>query len=341
MKLPAPIAVHFAAQAETCRAMGSPFTGRLLDLLPQALPEGAFAARIAGWAGDPRADALALRAAGALHALARSGRAPVLAALYPPAGAPDAATLAESIRADDGFLAGFLDSAPQTNEAARSAVLLGGLLHLSDETGMPLELLEIGASAGLNLIPDHYRYDLGEGRVWGGAAARPVIASAWRGAIPPLEAPLRIEGRAGVDLAPIDPAQRPSPLLAYVWPDQAARLDRAGAALDRLAATPWRVERGDAAEWLDDRLARPQPEGRARVVAHTIMWSYLPEATRARIEAALAAAGARATAARPLARLSMEIDADKGSAAVDLAIWPGGVRRLGRCCFHGSWVDWA
>ncbi len=340
--LPDPIKAHFAAQAEACRTMGSPFTARLLELVAEALPESAFAARIAGWAGDPRDDALALRVAGGLNALAMSGRVPAFTAAYPPADGPDAETLAAAIRAEDGFLAAFLNSAPQTNETARSAVLLGGLLHVAAKTGLEIELLEIGASVGLNLIPDRYRYELGAGRVWGDAAARPVIASDWRGAIPPLDAPLRIGGRAGVDLNPVDPALRPAPLLAYVWPDQAARVARMKAALDALAATRWRVETGDAAAWIAARLARPQAEGVARVVTHTVMWSYLPAATRAAIDASFAEAGARATMARPLGRLSVEMDAETGSAAVDLTLWPGGARRrLGRSCFHGSWAEWA
>lgn len=332
---------HFRGQAASCRGLGSPFTARLLLTLPEALPEGsAFAERLRHWPGDPLADRVALRAAGALHALARSGRAPALAAAYAEGAAPGSELLGEAIRAADAFLAPYLDLPPQTNEVARSGALIGGLLIAAAETGMEIELLEIGASAGLNLIPDLYSYDFGPAGVRPGAA--PLIACDWRGAAPSPDAPLRIAERAGVDLAPIDPEERPSPLIAYLWADQTERIARAAAALSRLAATPFRVEAGDAASWLGGRLAAPQAEGRLRLVMHSIMWDYMPAATRAAIDAAMAEAGAKATPARPLARLSMEPDGERGSAALDLTIWPDGARRrIGRCCFHGKWADWA
>ncbi len=335
------VEAHFLDQAKSCRGLGSPFTADLLTRLPGALPDGAaFAERLRAWSGDPLADRAALRAAGALHALARSGRAPALAEAYAAGEAPSPALLAEAIRAGDAFLAPMLDLPPQTNEPARSGALIGGLLIAANETGMEIELLEIGASAGLNLIPDLYAYDFGAaGRR---AGAGPLIDCEWRGNAPDPGAPLRIAARAGADLAPIDPAARPSPLIAYLWPDQHARIARAEAALVALAATPWRVERGDAAAWLPGRLSAPQPEGRLRLLMHSIMWDYMPAETRAAIDAAMAAAGARATAARPLARLSMEPDGERGSAALDVTLWPGGEkRRIGRCCFHGKWADWA
>lgn len=335
------IAAHFGEQAETCRALGSPFTADLLLRLTGGAMEGTrFGARIDGWAGDAKADALALRTAGALHALALSGEAAEFSALYQAGEVPDAALLAGVIRAHDEWLLPWLESPPQTNEVARSGVLLGGLLTIADEVKMPLELLEIGASAGLNLIPEKYRYQLGPHR-WGDEAAEPVIACEWRGKRPPLEAELQIVARAGVDLRPVDPALRPSPLLAYLWPDQHERRARMLKALDRLAETGVKVEQGDAAEWVVSRLAKPQEKGRVRVLMHSIMWTYLPDTTRKTIDDAVEAAAARATPDRPLARLFLEGDGDLKSAAVRLRIWPGGEDRLiGRGGFHGRWAEW-
>ncbi|QIE56868.1 DUF2332 family protein [Pikeienuella piscinae] len=335
------VAAHFRAQAQACRRLGSPFTADLLARLIAAPIEASrFGARILGWKGEPGADALALRAAGALHALALSGRAPALTAAYPPAPGPDAELLAETVASHDAWLFPWLDSPPQTNEVARSGVLLGGLLTIATETGKSLELLEIGASAGLNLVPDRYRYALGVGN-WGDAAATPLIECEWRGAAPPFDARLDIAARAGVDLRPVDPALRPSPLLCYVWPDQHARRARLEAALDRLAASGLKVAAGDAAEWLALRLREPQAAGRARVILHSIMWMYLPESTRAVIDAEISAAGARASQDRPLAHLRLEPDGVQGSAAIRLTTWPGGEPRLlGRGDYHGRWADW-
>jgi hypothetical protein len=52
----------------------------------------------------------------------------------------------------------------QTNEVQRSWGLLPGFLSLAD--GRPFDLLELGPSAGLNLVWDRYRYRYSTGD-WG------------------------------------------------------------------------------------------------------------------------------------------------------------------------------
>ena len=146
--------------------------------------------------------------------------------------------------------------------------------------------------------------------------------------------------RRGVDLAPVhpaDPADRER-LLAYLWPDQPHRRALTEAAI---AARPPRVEQGDAVDWLEALLAAPHP-GRTLLIYHTVAWQYLTPEARARGDALLAAAGARATPDAPLARLSMESGGtDAPGAAITLTTWPGdGPEPLGRICFHGRWVRW-
>lgn len=335
----------FVRQAEACEELGSPFTARLLRGLAAAMTgEGALEARILDWTGDPTADALALRVAGALHGLARSGLAPELERAWPPEPEGDPAQAArEAFLRHEAWLSPWLDGPPQTNEVARSGALLGGALALAERVRMPLEWLEIGASAGLNQNFDRFRYELGEGRVWGDPEARVVVRQAWRGEGPALEAPLEVAARAAVDVAPIDPSDpgARARLMAYVWPDQPERLARTGAALEEILAHPRPVERGDAARWVETRLVAPQAEETARVLVHTIMWQYMPAATQAAIRAAMDRAGAAATEARPVAWLSMEPDGRTGSAALTLTLWPGGeARGLARADFHGRWVDW-
>lgn len=351
----AAVRAAFRRQADHCRRLGSPFTGGMLDGLAAGMTADApLGARILGWTGDPVDDALALRVAGALHALARSGEDPAVAAAWPPHGADPAAAAGaalDAFRSRAGFLDPWLDGPPQTNETGRSGTLLGGLLALSRATGgMPVEILEIGASAGLNQNLDLFRHDLGEGRSWGPADSPVRVVHPWRGEAATLDAllaaPLAIADRAACDLNPLDPGNpvHRARLTAYVWADQAARLARAEAALALAQAHPRPVERADAAAWLEHRLLAPQPTGRARVVMHSIMWQYLPRAIQARIEAALAAAAARAAPDRPLARLRMEPDAEGGSAAVTLGLWTGdgggGDRLLARTDFHGGWTEW-
>lgn len=126
----------------------------------------------------------------------------------------------------------------------------------------------------------------------------------------------------------------------YIWPDQAERLATTKAALDAAAAAPWRVERADAGPWIEERLGE-DATGRTRVLAHTIVWQYLPQGTKGQVERAVRSAAERATAQSPLAWFSMEADGDARGAALNLSLWPGGEDRfLGRADFHGRWIDW-
>ncbi|MGO4665573.1 DUF2332 domain-containing protein [Bosea sp. 2RAB26] len=336
----------FRGQVEACRRLGSPFTALFCEVMAERLDQtSGFGRRALGWPGDPVADALPLRAAGAFNALARSGTMPSLQALYPPALARADALwsgLAAAIDAHDADLAAYLDSAPQTNEVKRCAVLLGGALIVARDTGLPLDLIEIGASAGLNLGFERYRYAFGAAS-WGRDDAPVTIRSEWRGRLPPLDAALRVAARRACDLNPLDPSQPAdrARVLSYIWPDQADRLHTTEAAFDAASAASWRVERADAAAWVEARLAEAAAPGSARMLMHTIMWQYLPEPTKQRIVAAMAAAGAAATAERPLAWLRMEPDGKPGHAAVALTQWPGAVEReLGRADYHGRWVEW-
>ncbi len=342
------VRASFHDQAAACRDLGSPFTAMLCDILASDLDRTTeFGRRILEWPGPPgsRGDAVALRACGALHRLARSGDAPDLAAHFPAPAARRtglAGAIADALPRFDVRLAGDLDRVPQTNETGRSAILLGAVLTLVGEVGMPVDLLEIGAAAGLNLHFDRHVYHLGTG-AWGDHRAEIAITSDWRGAIPPLGAPLVVVGRAGCDHAPVDPADPAAreDLLSWIWADQTDRLARATAALDLAARHGPTIERADAADWLERRLAEPPLPGVVRLVFHTVVRQYLPEATCARIDATLAEAGGRATPSTPLAHLAVEADGTPGSAAVMLTVWPGGrPREIGRADFHGRHVGW-
>ena len=348
MALQGTVGGAFGQQAETCRRLGSPFTAHLCERLAALLDESTALGRaVAGWPLDPVASALALRLCGALNRTVRAGRAPALARLYPPladTGPALDAALRATIAEPSGDLVGLLASAPQTNEVARSAILLGGLLTIADETRLALALNEIGASAGLNLHPDCYAYDLGQGRRWGPGDAPLTIPCDWRSAAPPLEARLEIASRAGSDLAPIDPADAAARerVLGYIWPDQPARLERTVAALAHGAAHRVALARAEAADWLESRLAAAPEPGIVRVLMHSITWQYFAAATQARVAAALADAGATATRDTPLAWLRFEPDAIRGSAAILLTLWPGGeTRALGRGDYHGRFADWS
>ena len=340
---------NFELQARACARIGSPFTAELCRAIPEAMGDTGFARRVRNWAGPAGQDALALRACGGLHALVITGASPDLAAVYPPHAGDRAvlrSVLGDVIAEHDLFLTDYLDNPPQTNETARSSMILGAGLTVAHETGLPLSLYEIGASAGLNLWFSRYAYDLGNGLAWGRSDAPLTIASDWSGALPPLNIPLDVMSRRGCDrnpLSPADPEDRLR-LMSYIWPDQASRMARMRQALDFVAARAPSVVAEDAADWVEAKLAKPQDPGTARLLYHTVVWQYLPEKVKARITAAIEAAGAAATRDKPLAWFRFEND--QGAAGdgglMDMRVWPGGETRvLGRADFHGRWVRWA
>jgi hypothetical protein len=339
----------FRLQAEWCDKLGSPFTTLICRTLANRLDHtSGFGHRVLTWPLDNlRGDLVALRCCGALHYHVRSDPRSALAAVYPPNPLPDAEALWQAVRATiaehDGTLTRFLDSPPQTNEVSRAGVLLGGLLQVAGRWRLPLSLIEIGASAGLNLNFDRFAYDLGHGRRWGDPQSEVGIRTEWRGAAPALDAPLKIAARLGNDQNPLSAARQDDRrrLLAYVWPDQADRLKRLEAALDIAAKYPVEIAEGDAAEFLASSLARKAHDGVARVVLHTIVLQYASKETRAAVKETLASAGARATESAPLARFSMEHEKPDQPATVRLTLWPGGGERVvGECDSHGAWVEW-
>lgn len=338
----------FHEQVRWCDKLGSPFTARLLAWLADDwLAGGPMRALIPQWTSDPPGqDLVPLRLAGGLHALALSGRHPALSALYPPAASTfDGDALAPLLRrllVDEAVhLRAWLTSAPQTNEVMRSAVLIGGYAAIAQATGLPLVLREIGASAGLNLLWDRFHYTLGAHR-WGDAASPVQLVSDWRGPAPTLPGRIAVADRRGNDLLPIDvsDAAAVQRLRSYVWPDQQARAARLQGAIALAQHDLPMVQAGDAAAWVEQELATPRA-GAATVLVHSIVWQYLPAATRERIEATLAGAAARARHDAPLAWLRMEFFAADAPAELRLTLWPEGRERiLARTHPHGEWVEW-
>jgi hypothetical protein len=127
-------------------------------------------------------------------------------------------------------------------------------------------------------------------------------------------------------------------LLAYVWADQADRLARLQAALDLAATAPPQVDRGDAADWLDTRLA-PVP-GVTRVVLHSVAFHYFPKDRQEQIAGRLAAEGAGADRTSPLAWLRYEEADGDGRFSLRLRTWPGGEELLAWAHPHGRSLHW-
>ena len=341
----------FEVQSQACAAFGSPFSGALLAHAAADIAAGGpLRELVEPWSGlSTRAlvsEAVAIRWLGAVHDLVLSGEAAELAAAYPaPGRAGDterAWTLARgAMLADPGRFAEFMTHEPQTNEVRRSACLAPGFLTVANETGLPLRIFEIGASAGLNQLWDRYRYDFGAAGVWGDPAASVVLPTEWRGPPPTLDAPVRVISRAACDRKPVDirdPVARRR-LKSYVWADQFDRLERLDGAIATALKAGTRVEAQDAVTWA---LKAAPVEGAATVIFHSVFWQYMPPESQAAVRAVIEAHGAKATPTAPFAWLRMEPPPNNlALMEIRLNLWPGGEERLlGHGHPHGARVDW-
>jgi hypothetical protein len=291
-------------QADGCAHMGSRLYGALLGAAADDVEAGGPAwAVLADHVAPGRADALALRLMAAVHRLVLLRQAPALALHYPSVGGtaadPDAACEAflDLLAARTADVRERVALPCQTNEVGRTAALVGGFLDTAAATGLPLRILELGASAGLNLRWDRFRYG-GGGATWGPAGSPVDLTGLWRIPPPVPDAVVEVVERRGCDLAPVH-------------------------------------------DWARGQLADP-PSGCATVVFHSIVEEYLGGAVRRDLHAAIAEAGARATARTPLAWLRLEPVTALREHAVTLTTWPGGrARELARCGAHGDGVVWA
>lgn len=332
------ILAHFEEQAGFCKEYGSPFTAELsLRAAEDIRVGGPTAGLVADWPTNPRADVVALRLAGALHAAVLTGRDPVLAALYP--GHAARWSMDDVWPAARAFLAreavwthAFMRSAPQTNETRRAIALLLGFLAFAQTWRGPVDMLEIGASAGLNLNWDRFAYRTSS---WTWGQASPVlIDTAWHGA-PPLLGEINVRNRAACDLNPLDIRDEAArlQLKSYVWPDQPERLARFDGAVALALQHDTRVDRADAAAWLAQKLAA-RAQDAATIVYHSVFLQYPPREAREAIIAAIQEAGAKATTAAPLAWVRLEPEAVTDGVhnglrfVIDLTTWPGGERRI-------------
>jgi hypothetical protein len=338
-------------QAEQCARHGSRLTAALLTGAADNLAAGGVVADLlVSDADEPSGSVPSLRLAGALHRLVLERRAPELALHYPSVGgtAPAEQVWPVAERTCHEHLEDLrllVRSPVQTNEVGRAAALYGVLVRLTSQHRFPLRLLEIGASAGLNLHLDRFAYAVAPGTVLGDPVSPVRLVDPWRGAQPPYDVVPSIVERAGCDSAPLDPAtpQGRLTLTSYVWADQVHRLERLRGAFEVAARSPVAVQRADASDFLRDRLAGPA-QGAVTVVWHSVVRQYLSPAERDAVDTVLRDAGARASPGAPLVHVGLEperVGEGDYSFRVRTTRWPGGHTVLAADCQgHGPPVTW-
>jgi hypothetical protein len=208
------------------------------------------------------------------------------AARYLLGSAPDVVALRGLVRARDDELGRvMLARRTQTNEPARCATLLPALAQLPE----PLALIEVGASAGLTLLPDLYSYDYDGHKVHGTDSQAPVLTCRPRGPVPlPAYVP-EVVWRAGLDLNPLDisSAEDVHWLECLIWPGETGRAERLGAAIETARREPPRIFRGDLRTDLPE-LASQAPSEANLVIFHSAVLAYVAAEDRARFAATVA-----------------------------------------------------
>ena len=293
----------------------------------------------------------ALRLMAALHHVVLTGRAPGLARHFPSAGGGEGPECAwdaarEAIEADLDEVRRLAARTVQTNEPGRCATLYGGLLRLAERHGLPLRLLEIGASAGLTLLPDRYRYVV-QGRPLGDPESPLAWEEPWVGlpvADPwAAESSLRIAERRASDISPLDVSteEGAATALSYIWPDEPERLARVRLAIEIQRGQPVVLERAGAAYWVDARLREPG-EGVVTVIWESVMRQYMDEAERAELERQIEGAGERAGEGNPLAWVMLDASGgDLSNFQLSCRAWPGGDHEVwADTGYHGPPVRW-
>jgi hypothetical protein len=223
----------------------------------------------------------------------------------------------------------------QTNEVQRAWGLLPAFLSVAD--GRPLDVLELGPSAGLNLLWDRYRYRYSTG-TWGDG---PLELTGGSRVPPPAELLRRrvsVGRRRGIDLNPVDVTTEHGARLlqAFIWADQAERLERLRRAIDIVRHDPPELMRGDYVESLP-ALLRDRHDGAQLVVFQTASTMYLDAAASARLRDALHDAARD----EPLVFISTGRAPNDDGFALELERYPDGrVVRLGVLDFHGEWLEW-
>jgi hypothetical protein len=233
------------------------------------------------------------------------------------------------------FVQGFVREQPvQTNEVGRCWALLPlFLLAATRSEARVVDLIELGASAGLNLCWDRYHY-VYPGVGWG-PESRVVLSGDWRGPFPRelFSVPVDVRRRVGVDRSPIDATSRDgaSLLQSFLWADQPERIERQRAAIDILRRDPPELVKADYLEALPELLARADRDALTIVFSSASM-QYLSEAEFDRVD------GAIASAPVPAAWAFMEPprgEDDKGHFVLSLDR-----EVVAEVHYHGAWVEW-
>lgn len=227
----------------------------------------------------------------------------------------------------------------QTNEVARCATLIPAFSLFEG----PLALLEVGASAGLCLYPDHFSYVYGEAKTLGDPSSTVHLRCAVKGGVPLPQTLPDVVWRAGIDLHPID-LKEPDEirwLRSFVWPDQPERLARLDAAIEIARNDPPFLVQGDAVDNLPS-LAAKAPSDATLVIFHSATLNYLSRERREEFASLVGeidgvwVSNEAVGVIHSLRQALVDVRLDRATFVIGL----GSDRPLALSDPHGQWIEW-
>jgi hypothetical protein len=231
----------------------------------------------------------------------------------------------------------------QTNEVRRCACFLPAFSIAANKAeGLPLALLEIGASAGLNLFWDRYSYDYGNGTIYGNRTSPVQLTCSLRGdRQPPIpERFPKIASRIGIDLNPIDIRNHSAVnwLKAFIWPEHTARFELLHRAIEIARNKPPDLRKGDALKILSG-VIDALPSDSYPCLYHSFVSNQMLPEEREHLTNIIAVYGLR----RNLCSISIDLSEKFKYPRLEILSYANGIkesRHLANCSGHSRWLEW-
>lgn len=192
----------------------------------------------------------------------------------------------------------------QATTVERCQLIMPMLSYIADMAGEPLDLIEIGCSAGVLLTFDKYAYELkGRGRL--GSQDAPLTLGLEVRDGPELHIP-KIGKRIGLDLSPVNVKSEEERrwLLAQLHPEAHEMQSKLATAMETIARTDISFAKGDALDLLPQFITESPG---ALCIFHSACVVYWTAEAKDRLEALLL----DASRGRELYRVSVEPDLQK------------------------------
>ena len=226
----------------------------------------------------------------------------------------------------------------QTNEVRRCAYLYPVFCWIYNKIEKPLSLIEIGTSAGLQLLWDHFSYSYGDTKIYGNKQSDIHLTSEIRGEsqVNFLPNPPLVASKVGVDLhiSHLEDAEDYLWLKALIWPEHRERLELLEHAAKCLKKNPVKLIEGDGVA-LFPEIIETIPKDSAICIFHTHVANQIPKESKTQLEENIKAIG------RSRDVFHLYNNMWDGDLHLDYIIrGEEHNRTIGKTDGHGRWFEW-